>query len=125
VVAVTVAMAMARQEGREIVIDMVNRAIGPVNVTISNQRRRRRPIRPKKKSKVCCLLRLTLSRGQLVGGGCEHQTKGVRAQVPDPVGVGIPDAAPVGKAAVGGEQEIIVGMSGGGQELVHLVEQKV
>jgi hypothetical protein len=67
VVVVTMAMAMAHQEGGEIVNGAINRAIGLVNAIVNNQRRRRRPIRPKKKSRVCCLLRLTPSRGQLEG----------------------------------------------------------
>jgi hypothetical protein len=68
---------------------------------------------------------LILDGAAVVGGSCGRQTKAEGAQVLDPVGVGIPDAAPAGMAAAGGEQEIINGKSGGGQELMHLVEQKV
>jgi hypothetical protein len=60
-----------------------------------------------------------------VGSGCGHWTEVAGAHVLDPVSVGITDAAPTGKAVVGGHKETIAGKSCGGQELMHLVEQKV
>jgi hypothetical protein len=60
-----------------------------------------------------------------VGSGCGHRTEVAGAHVLDPISVGITDAAPTGKAVVGGHKETIADKSCGGQELMHLVEQKV
>jgi hypothetical protein len=62
VAAVVTAMAIAHQAGRGIVIAVASRAIGLANVKASiPKRRKRRPIWPNKRSKVCCSLRLTPS----------------------------------------------------------------
>jgi hypothetical protein len=62
---------------------------GLVNVASSSQIRRRRwPIRPKKKSKAYCLLRFTLSRGQLEGNMVAHSSPAVLQRLAVVVGTG-------------------------------------
>jgi hypothetical protein len=63
--------------------------------------------------------------GAKVVGGSSRWIVGTRAHVPDPIGVRIPDGAPVGGAAVGTQEQDNVGRPSDEKEIMHLVEQKV